>query len=126
MAALFGVLCAMATLWAGIRYEFAYRSSINTLPPQFQDDLSSRYAFPVYALEPSTPLPVQAEYVNAMWGFCVAALCLSLCFFSLQNFLLGGLIAIGAGWGAVSAMKSRKVFKANCERQIHQVQMEDT
>src|SRR3981189_2379807 len=83
MVALFAVGCGMAVIWSAIRYQFVYRSVRDSFPPQFQDDLTSRYAFPVLVLSPSTPLPLQAEYVNALWGGCVAVLCVSLCFFSL-------------------------------------------
>jgi hypothetical protein len=81
MAAVFGVACFLAIFWSAIRYQFAYNSVVDSLPPQFQDDLTSRYAFPVYVLERSTPLHVQAEYMKSLWGSCVAALCASLCVF---------------------------------------------
>jgi hypothetical protein len=42
MAALFVVLCIMAAIWSGIRCQFGYRSVIDSLPPKFQDDLTSR------------------------------------------------------------------------------------
>jgi hypothetical protein len=116
MAALFGVLCVMVMIWSALRYQFASRSLIDSLPPQFQDDLTSRYAFSVYVLEPSSPLPLQAEFMSAMWGSCVALLCLSLCFFSLHNILFGCVITAGTVWVVVSTFRSWKIYKANCDR----------
>jgi uncharacterized membrane protein YgaE (UPF0421/DUF939 family) len=70
----------------------------------------------VYALEPSTPLSIQAEYVNAMWGSCVAVLCASLCFFSLGQLAVGCIVAIGFAWAVVFTIKAKKVFDANRKR----------
>jgi hypothetical protein len=74
MPAVFGVACFIAMFWSPARYQFAYNSVVDSRRPQFQDDLTSRYAFPVYVLEPSTPLQVQAEYMKSMWGSCAGAL----------------------------------------------------
>src|SRR5882757_10059252 len=88
MAAVFVVGAVMAMIWSAAKYLIVYGSVIDSLPPQ----LPSRYAFPAYALSPSTPLALQAEYVKSLWGGSVAFLCVSLCFFSLQE--------IGAGCAA--------------------------
>ena len=64
MAAVFGVICALAFLWSAVKYQMVYVATIDSLPPQFQDELNSRYAFPVYALAHSTPLELQAEYIK--------------------------------------------------------------
>jgi len=68
MPAVFGIAYLIAIFWSAVRYQFAYNSVVDTLPPQIQDDLTSRYAFPVYVLEHSTPLHVQAEYMKSIWG----------------------------------------------------------
>lgn len=81
MAAVFIVGCGMAMIWSVVKYLIVYRALVDSIPPQ----LCPRYAVPVYALSPSTPLPLQAEYVKSAWGGCVAFLCVSLCFFSLQE-----------------------------------------
>jgi hypothetical protein len=71
MAAVFVVGAVMAIIWSAAKYRIVYRTVVDSLPPQ----LSSRYAFPVYALSASTPLPLQAEYVNpsgaGAWDFSV-------------------------------------------------------
>jgi hypothetical protein len=85
MAAVFAVGCALAAIWSLVKYQTVYRSLIESFPPQFQDPLTSRYAFPVLALSHSTPLSLQEDYVKSLVAFCVAFLCLSLCFFSSSN-----------------------------------------
>ena len=125
MVALFAVGCGMAMICSAIRYEFVYRSVKDSFPPQFQDDLTSRYAFPVLALSPSTPLPLQAEYLKAMWGGCVAFLCLALCFFSLQELIVGCLGLIVFFVQTFSTIKSWKTYKENCDRTaVHDVKEE--
>lgn len=116
MAALFAILSGIAMIWSAIRYQIVYNSVIDTFPPQFQDDLTSRYAFPVLALRASTPLPLQAEYVKASWGGCVAFLCVSLCFFSLGELIVGCLGLVVFLVSIFSAIKSWKTYKENCNR----------
>src|ERR1700685_2485439 len=73
---------AAAILWSIFKYQTAYVALINALPAQFQDGLSSKFAFPEYVLRPSTPLETQADYIKSQVGFCFAALGIALlCFF---------------------------------------------
>jgi hypothetical protein len=74
MAATFFVMAAIAGILSAVRYQIVYHSMVDSFPLQFQDDLTSRYAFPVLVLNPSTPLSLQAEGVV---GFVRV---LSLCF----------------------------------------------
>jgi hypothetical protein len=118
MAAVFFVVSAMVAIWSAVRYEIVYRSLIDSFPPQFQDDLTSRYAFPVLALSPSTPLPLQADYMNALWGSCVVCLCVSLGFFSSQNVLFGCFSLAGFLWAVFSTVKAWKTYQENCNRTV--------
>jgi hypothetical protein len=65
MTAVFIVIAIITGLWSAVKYQIVYNAVIDSLPPQFQDPLTSRYAFPVYALASSTPLPLQGEYVKS-------------------------------------------------------------
>lgn len=116
MAAVFFVAGAIALIWSAVRYEIVYRSLVDSFPAQFQDDLTSRYAFPVLALSPSTPLPLQADYMKALWGSCVGCLCISLGFFAFGNVPFGCLLLLGFIWAVFSTMKSWKTYKENCNR----------
>jgi hypothetical protein len=120
MAAVFGVGTAMAFIWAAAKYQMVYGSVVDSLPPQ----LLSRYAFPAYALSPSTPLALQAEYVNSLWGMSVAFLCVSLCFFSLQE-IGAGCAAFGVFcWSVIYSVKARKSYTENCSQALAQDQRE--
>lgn len=112
MAVLFGVGAAMAFIWGGAKYQMVYISVIDSLPPQ----LSSRYAFPAYALSPSTPLALQAEYVKSLWGMSVGFLCVSLCFFSLQEIGAGCAAFAVFCWSVVYSVKAKKSYAENCNQ----------
>jgi hypothetical protein len=120
MAAVFGVGAAMAFIWAAAKYQMVYGSVVDSLPPQ----LPSRYAFPAYALSPSTPLALQAEYVKSLWGASVAFLCVSLCFFSLQEIGAGCAAFAVFCWHAVYSVKARKSYTENCSQALAQEQRE--
>jgi len=119
MPAVFGVACFIAMFWSAVRYQVAYNSVVDSLPPQFQEDLTSRYAFPVYVLEPSTPLHVQAEYMKSMWGSCAGALLGSLCFFSYQNYVFGGFVLIVFAFAMFSTTKAWRTYRDNCSRAVN-------
>lgn len=116
MAAAFAVMCGIAIIWSGVKSQIVYHSIIDSFPPQFQDPETSRYAFSVLALSPSTPLPLQAEYVKSLWGGCAACLCLSLCFFSLDQPIVGGGCLVVLLASVFFTIKSWNVYKANCNR----------
>jgi hypothetical protein len=116
MGMVFAIVCFVAGVWSAVTYQVTYHAVLDALPPQFQSPLTSRYAFPVYALSPSTPLPLQADYIKALAGMTFALLCFSLSCF-LFGRLDGGLLAFfGFGAGVVSTFKSWKTYKANCDQ----------
>jgi len=89
LVAVFVVGAFIVAIWSIVIYQNVYNSVIEFFPPQFQDPFTSRYAFPVLALSPSTPLSLQADYVKSLSGFCVVFLCISLSFFSIQQVAIG-------------------------------------
>jgi hypothetical protein len=118
VAAVFGVICALAFIWSAVKYQMVYHATIDSLPPQFQDPLNSRYAFPEYALRPSTPFELQTEYMKSLAGACLGMLCFSLsCFIGGQP--AGGWLAL-AGFLATAAgtIKSWKTYKENRDRPV--------
>jgi hypothetical protein len=120
MVALFVVGAAMAFIWSAAKYQMVYVAVIDSLPPQ----VPSRYAFPAYALSPSTPLPLQAEYVKSLWGGSVAFLCVSLCFFSLQEIGAGCAAFAVFCWHVAYSVKARKNYMENCSQALAQDQRE--
>ena len=115
-ASFFFVLGGFLGILSAIRGHIVYSSIRDSFPPQFQDDLSSRYAFGVYALEHSTPLPLQASYVKSLGGGCAGFLCVSLGFFVSGNIPSGCLSLLFFFAVAYSTMKSWKAYKENCSR----------
>ena len=120
MAAVFFVMGGMAMIWSAVRSQVVYRSIVDSFPPQFQDDYTSRYAFSVYALAPSTPLPLQAEYMKALWAGCACMLCVALGCFALPNVVWGCFILAGFFWAVFSTFKSWKTYRENCNRAVSQ------
>jgi hypothetical protein len=105
-----------AALWSVFKYQTTYVALTDSLPPQFQDGLNSRYAFPEYVLRPSTPLALQAEYVKSQVGFCFATLgCSLLCFLHEKNAV--GLIVLAMFFGFTAlTIKSWRTYQANLNR----------
>ena len=63
---------AFASLfWAGYKYESVRSELVDSFPPEFQDEVASRFALRHYALRPSTPLRLQADYVASLIGGCL-------------------------------------------------------
>ena len=93
MAAIFFVMAAIAGILSAARYQIVYHSMVDSFPLQFQDDLTSRYAFPVLVLNPSTPLSLQADYMRA--GSCVCCLCVSLGFFFSRSIAFSCFVLVG-------------------------------
>lgn len=114
MAAVFFVITAIAAIWSGVRSEVLRRELVESFAPQFQDDLMSRYALHVYALAPSTPLLLQAEYMKVLYGGCGAALSGSLGFFAAGNVVFGCFVLIGFFWATYVTFKSWKTYRMNC------------
>ncbi|MGC2777668.1 MAG: hypothetical protein WA418_18735 [Bradyrhizobium sp.] len=125
MAAIFFVLAGFLLFVSGIRLHFVYRSIVGSLPPQFQDDWTSRYAFSVYALEPTTPIEVQAEYVKAMGVSCGACLALTLGFFAAGNAVFGCLVLLVFVVGVYRAVDGWRTYKSNLDRPLNHVEEED-
>lgn len=116
VAPLFFAVGAIVGIWSAVRSQILYRKLIDSFPPQFQDDLTSRYAFSVYALDPSTPLSEQAEYMNCQYAGCASILCVSLGFFSLGHVAPGCVVLLGFLLAAFTTFKSWKIYRENCDR----------
>lgn len=107
-------------IWSAIRSQIVYRAIIDSFPPQFQDELDSRYAFHVLVFYPPTPLPLQAEYLKSLWGGCASFFCISLVFFLARNWPFGGFFLIFFGLAVFETIKSRKTYQENCKRALTQ------
>jgi hypothetical protein len=126
MAAVFGSICALAFVWAAVKYQIVYHAVINSLPPQFQGGEISRYAFPEYVRRPSTPLELQTEYMKSLAGGCLAMPCFSLsCFIGGQP--VGGWLAFVASLAiSASTFKAWRTYKENRDRPMARGHGEET
>ena len=119
IAPFLAIASGITLIWSAFLYQTVYYSLIESFPLEFQNSLTSRYAFPEIALSPSTPLALQANYIRSLIGFCVAALGFTLfsIFFFEQSVprLLTLMIFFGI---AFSTFKSWKAYKANCNRKL--------
>ena len=116
MIEVFGFLAAFVGILSAIRYQAVCSALADSLPSQFQDGLSSRFAAPVYALHSSTPLKLQADFVKSLAGGGVAIACFALsCYFGgrLDGVLLASTGAVAI---AYSAIKSWMTYRENCHR----------
>ncbi|MBR0694820.1 hypothetical protein [Bradyrhizobium lablabi] len=116
MSAVFFVITAIAAIWSIVRYEILHRELVGVLPPQFQDLEMSRYALSVYALDPATPLSLQAEYMKVLYVSCALPLGVSLALFASGNLALGWLCLAGFCWAGYFTFKSRNTYRENCFR----------
>ena len=110
------IATAVAVLWSLFKYQTTYIALLDLLPPQFQDGLNSKFAFPEYVLSPSTPLTLQAEYVKSQIGFCLGTLGVSLLCFSFEKTIVGLIVMIMFFAFSALTIKTWKTYKANCNR----------
>ncbi|MGJ4884744.1 hypothetical protein [Bradyrhizobium sp. HKCCYLR1023] len=122
MAGVLFVLGGFLLFVAAIHTHSVYRAILDTLPPQFQDEWTSRYAFSVYALAPTTPLDVQASYVKAMVLSCPACLSISFGFFAAGNVVLGCLAMLAFVIATYRALQGWRTYKSNLDRPIDRVE----
>jgi hypothetical protein len=107
---------AFVALWSIYKYQTTYAALLGSLPPQFQDGSNSRFAFPEWVLRPSTPLPLQSDYVKSQAGFCLVTLGIAmLCLLSGKTEIGAMVLAMLAAFSALT-IKSWKLFRANKTR----------
>ena len=117
IASLFAIVGCVAFVGSVIADQKVQNALIDTLPPQFQDPLNSRYAFDVYVLSPSTPLALQADYIKSLMGFCVAVFCFALfSIFFFEQAWARWLPSVLPFVMTASTIKSWRAYKANRNR----------
>ncbi|WP_298276750.1 hypothetical protein [uncultured Bradyrhizobium sp.] len=114
------IASTIAVVWSAYKYQTAYVALIDALPPQFQDGLNSKFAFPEYVLRSTTPLPTQADYVESLVGFCCATLGIALLCFLYENQVVGAIVFVMFIAFSFLTIRSWKVYRANCSRQPFQ------
>jgi hypothetical protein len=117
MAAVFGVVSAIAVIWAAFHNHLVHRALIDSFPAELKGDITAKFALHTIALSPSTPLPLQANYMKTMAAGCVAMFCFSMSLFcagKVEGWLvLGGFLLI-----VFSTIEAWKSYKQNCNRAV--------
>jgi hypothetical protein len=116
MGAVLVVIAIIAGLWSAVKYQAVYNAVVDTLPPQFQDGTTSRFAVPVYALMSSTPLPLQAEYMKSGIGACVMFSSVSLSLFAFYQPVLGLVCLCVSAVCIYTGIESWRTYRDNCKR----------
>lgn len=114
MSVVFFVITAIVAIWSAVKSEVIRRELVDTFPAQFQNYDMSRYALHTYALAPSTSLPLQAEYMKTLYGWCAAALSGSIGFFATGNVAFGCFVLVGFFWSVYQTLKSLNAYRKNC------------
>jgi hypothetical protein len=113
LGAALAVVASIAFIWGGIRYQIVHNTLRDSFPPQFKDNLTERYAFPVLVLYPPTPPSLQADYVKALMAGSIAFVCASLSFFCFGQVPLGCLCLLAFFMNVSSTIKAWKVYREN-------------
>jgi len=116
VTALFAIPCVAAFIYAAWRNQAVHYALIDSFPPELKDEMTAKVALHAIALRPSTPLPVQADYVNSLVAGAFAMLCFSLTLFSLGEVFGGWLALIMSLISAVLTIKSWWTYNENRSR----------
>ena len=86
------------------------------MPPEWRDSITARFALDHIALNPSTPLPIQADYIASLVGGCLAILFTALLVFSVGETKGGWLFVAILAVCLASTVKSAKTYLSNRKR----------
>jgi hypothetical protein len=119
VTALFAIPCVAFVIYAYQQQETAHRTLIGSYPPEFREGLPEKFVLWGMGLDPLTPLPVQANYLNSIWGGTVAMLFFSLTLFSLGE-TFGGWLGSGVFLiGVIVTIRSWMTYKKNCRQKAN-------
>jgi hypothetical protein len=118
MTALFAIPCVAIAIYAICQYTIADTALKKLVPGQLSEGLSEKFVLGALGLSPLTPLPIQTNYMNALWAGTVAMLCLSLTLFSLGERFGGWLGLMFFLVGVVSTVRSWKTYNENRNRKV--------
>ena len=125
MGAVFSLLAAITVIYSLVKYWPIRRYLIATRPQYVRGNWVVRFfSFNARALEPSTPLPLQADYMKSLWAGCVALLFMTLSSFAggdlfsggFINVLLDVVVLVLCVWELVATIKSWRKYRENCDR----------
>jgi hypothetical protein len=77
----FAIIAAFG--WTAFNYYSVSSALKESMPPGWRDSITERFAIDSFALNPSTPLPIQADYIASLVGGCLTVLFTALLVFSV-------------------------------------------
>jgi hypothetical protein len=118
LTALFGIPCVAIFIYAICQYRIADSALKKLVPEQLSDGLTEKFVLGGLGVCPLTPLPIQRNYMNALWAFTVAMFCFSLSLFSAGE-VFGGWLVLGASLvHAVFTLRSWVTYQENGRREL--------
>jgi hypothetical protein len=113
LTALFAIPCVAIAIYAICQYEIADSALKKLIPEQLTEGLTEKFVLGGLGLSPLTPLPIQTNYMNALWAGTVAMLCFSLTLFSMGE-VFGGWLGLGVFFiNAVFTLRSWITYQEN-------------
>lgn len=111
------VLAIFAALgWTAFKY-LSVSSALNeSMPPEWRDSITARFARGHIALNPSTPLPIQTDYIVSLVGGCLAGLFITLLVFSVGETTAGWFFLAIFALCVASTAKSAMTYWKNRSR----------
>ena len=102
-----------ALLWAGFKYYAVYFALVDSFPPEWRNTSTERFAIDQFALSPSTPLAVQADYVESQFAGCLGVFVLWLLLFFVDQTNKHWLVLAGFVVVAASTIRSARLYWKN-------------
>jgi len=110
----FAIIAAFG--WIAFNY-FSVSSALKeSMPPEWRDSITERFAIDSFALNPSTPLPIQADYIASLVGGCLAVLFTTLLVFSVGETVGGWFFLAIFAVCVASTVKSAVKYWKNRKR----------
>jgi hypothetical protein len=110
----FAIIAAFG--WAAFNY-FSVSSALKeSMPPEWRGTITERFAIESFALNPSTPPPIQTDYMASLVGGCLAVLFLTLLVFSVGETKGGWLFLAILALCVASTVKSAMKYWKNRKR----------
>jgi hypothetical protein len=113
---LIGFATAVVLVGSLFRYQEVSDALMEYYPSEFQKGSLWRTAFPIFALNPSTPLHLQVGYSQSQAGLSFVILGISLCCFLLEKEIAGWGLLVAFLVSVVQLIRHWGIYKANRDR----------
>jgi hypothetical protein len=116
LTVLFAFPCVAIFIYAICQYQIADSALKKLIPEELTEGLTEKFVLGGLGLSPLTPLPIQKNFMNALWAFTIAGLCFSLSLFSAGEVFGGWLVLGGSLIHLLLTLRSWVIYQENCSR----------